>query len=117
MDKIGRLDKRITIQRRSSTKDSYGQEIDSWTTIAQVWAQVKPMGGRERMRTAAMVVESILTHTVTVRYSDTLMPPLEADAWRILYGSRILNISSSRDVEEDKRFIEFDCTEGSINGQ
>lgn len=116
MDKIGRLDKRITIQRRSSTKDSYGQEIDSWTTIAQVWAQVKPMGGRERMRTAAMVVESILTHTVTVRYSDTLMPPLEADAWRILYGSRILNISSSRDVEEDKRFIEFDCTEGSING-
>lgn len=116
MDKIGRLDKRITIQRRSSTKDSYGQEIDSWTTIAQVWAQVKPMGGRERMRTAAMVVESILTHTVTVRYSDSLMPPLEADAWRILYGSRILNISSSRDVEEDKRFIEFDCTEGSING-
>ena len=117
MDKIGRLDKRITIQRRSSTKDSYGQEIDSWTTIAQVWAQVKPMGGRERMRNTAMVVESILTHTVTVRYSDTLMPPLEADAWRILYGSRIFNISTSRDVEEDKRFIEFDCTEGSVNGQ
>ena len=40
MDKIGRLDKRVSIQRRSSTKDDYGQEIDSWTTIAQVWAQV-----------------------------------------------------------------------------
>lgn len=117
MDKIGRLDKRVTIQRRSATKDSYGQELDSWTTIAQVWAQVKPLGGRERMRNAAIVVESILTHTVTVRYSDTLMPPLEADAWRILYGSRIFNITSSRDIEEDRRFIEFDCTEGSINGQ
>lgn len=117
MDKIGRLDKRVTIQRRSATKDSYGQELDSWTTIAQVWAQVKPLGGKERMRNAAMVVESILTHTVTVRYSDTLMPPLEADAWRILYGSRIFNISTSRDVEEDRRFIEFDCTEGSVNGQ
>lgn len=117
MDKIGRLDKRVTIQRRSATLDGYGQELDSWTTIAQVWAQVKPLGGRERMRTVAMVVESILTHTVTVRYSDTLMPPLEADAWRILYGSRILNISTSRDVEEDRRFIEFDCTEGSVNGQ
>jgi SPP1 family predicted phage head-tail adaptor len=117
MDKIGRLDKRVSIQRRSSTKDSYGQEIDSWTTIAQVWAQVKPLGGKERMRNAAMVVESILTHTVTVRYSATLMPPLEADAWRILYGSRIFNITSSRDVEEDRRFIEFDCTEGSVNGQ
>lgn len=117
MDKIGRLDKRVTIQRRSATKDSYGQELDSWTTIAQVWAQVKPLGGKERMRNAAMVVESILSHTVTVRYSATLMPPLEADAWRILYGSRIFNISSSRDVEEDRRFIEFDCTEGSVNGQ
>lgn len=117
MDKIGRLDKRVTIQRRTATQDSYGQELDSWTTIAQVWAQVKPLGGKERMRNAAMVVESILTHTVTVRYSDTLMPPLEADAWRILYGSRIFNISTSRDVEEDRRFIEFDCTEGSVNGQ
>jgi len=117
MDKIGRLDKRVTIQRRSATTDSYGQELDSWTTIAQVWAQVKPLGGKERMRNAAMVVESILTHTVTVRYSATLMPPLEADAWRILYGSRIFNITTSRDVEEDRRFIEFDCTEGSVNGQ
>jgi SPP1 family predicted phage head-tail adaptor len=117
MDKIGRLDKRVSIQRRSSTKDDYGQEIDSWTTIAQVWAQVKPLGGKERMRNTAMVVESILTHTVTVRYSATLMPPLEADAWRILYGSRFFNISTSRDVDEDRRFIEFDCTEGSINGQ
>jgi head-tail adaptor len=45
------------------------------------------------------------------------MPPLEADAWRIVYGSRFFNISASRDVDEDRRFIEFDCTEGSINGQ
>jgi len=117
MDKIGRLDKRVSIQRRSATKDAYGQELDSWTTIAQVWAQVKPLGGKERMRNSAMVVESILTHTITVRYSASLMPPLEADAWRILYGTRIFNITASRDVEEDRRFIEFDCTEGSINGQ
>ena len=117
MDKIGRLDKRVSIQRRSSTRDSYGQEIDSWTTIAQVWAQVKPLGGKEAMRGAAMVVESILTHKVTVRYSESLMPPLEADAWRIVYGARLLNISTTRDVEEERRFIEFDCTEGSLNGQ
>lgn len=117
MDKIGRLDKRVTVQRRSATKDVFGQEIDSFTTIAQVWAQVKPLGGKENMRNTAMVVEAILTHTVTVRYSEYLMPPLEADAWRILYGDRILNISTSRDVDEDRRFIEFNCTEGSLNGQ
>lgn len=117
MDKIGRLDKRVSIQRRSATKDVFGQEIDSWTTIAQVWAQVKPLGGKERMRNTAMVVEAILTHTVTVRFSEYLMPPIEADAWRIVYATRFFNITASRDMDEDRRFIEFDCTEGSVNGQ
>ena len=58
---IGKLDKRITLQSRSATLDSYGQEIDSWTDVATVWANVKPVGGREKLR--SMQVDSLLTHT------------------------------------------------------
>lgn len=112
---IGRLDKRITIQRRSATKDAYGQEVNQWVDIASVWANVKPIGGRERMR--SMVVESTLTHTVMVRYNDALMPPTQADAWRIMYGTRMFNITAAMDVEEDRHWIVFDCTEGSEVGQ
>lgn len=112
---IGRLDKRITIQRRSATKDSYGQEVNQWVDIATVWANIKPIGGRERLR--SMVVESSLTHTVMVRYRESLMPPTLADAWRIQYGTRIFNITAAMDMEEDHRWVVFDCTEGSEVGQ
>ena len=115
--RISRLQQRITVQRRSSTLDAYGQEINSWTDIGTVWAEVKPMSGAEKMRANAMVVESQLTHRVTVRYSALFLPSIEADAWRILFGTRVFNITSSMNVDEEDKLIIFDCTEGSLDGQ
>lgn len=112
---IGRLDKRITIQRRSNTLDAYGQQVNQWTDIATVWANVKPIGGREKLR--SMVVESLLSHTVMVRYSALLMPPTLADGWRIVYGTRIFNVTAAMDLDEARKWIVFDCTEGSEVGQ
>lgn len=115
--RISKLQQRISVQRRSSTLDAYGQEINSWTTIGTVWAEVKPLSGKEKMRSNAMVVESQLTHQVTVRYSELFLPSIEADAWRILFGTRIFNITASMNVDEASKYIIFDCTEGSLDGQ
>lgn len=115
--RISRLQQRITVQRRSSTLDAYGQEINSWTNIATVWAEVKPISGREKLRSNAMVVEAQLTHEVTVRYSALFTPPTSADAWRILYGSRTFNIEASMNIDELDKQIVFVCSEGSSDGQ
>ena len=112
---IGKLDKRITLQSRSATLDSYGQEIDSWTDVATVWANVKPVGGREKLR--SMQVDSLLTHTVAIRYGARFMPPRTVDAWRISYNSRLFNIVAAMDLDEERKYIIFDCVEGSIDGQ
>jgi len=116
---IGKLDKRITIQSRSATLDDYGQELNSWSDVATVWANVKPISGREKLR--SMAIESDLTHTVAIRYNVNFMPPIVADARRISYttpaGTRIFNITAARDVDEDRRYIIFDCTEGNEVGQ
>lgn len=116
---IGKLDRRITVQRRVTTTDDYGQELNSWTDIATVWANIRPIGGRERL--AAMAIESTLTHTVAVRYQAQFMPPVQAGAWRIQYvtpvGTRIFGITSGRDLDEGRRHIVFDCTEGNPVGQ
>ena len=116
---IGSLDKRITLQSRSATLDDYGQELNSWTNVATVWANVKPIGGREKLR--AMAVESSLTHTVAVRYNVRFLPPTKVDAWRIVYvtpaATRIFNIVAARDVDEARKHIIFDCTEGTEVGQ
>lgn len=115
--RISKLQQRITVQRRSTTLDAYGQEINSWINIGTVWAEVKPLSGREKMRSNAMVVEAELTHQVTVRYSELFTPSTTADAWRILFGTRIFNITASMNIDEADKTIIFDCTEGSFDGQ
>ena len=112
---IGKLDKRITLQSRSATLDDYGQQSNSWTDVATVWANIKPVSGREKMK--AMQVDSILSHTVAVRYNATFMPPRTVDAWRIVYNGRYFNIIAAMDLEEARQYIIFDCLEGSIDGQ
>jgi SPP1 family predicted phage head-tail adaptor len=112
---IGRLNQRITVQQRTLTLDGYGQELNTWTNVATVWANVKPISGREKMR--GMAIESQLTHTVLVRYREAFMPPKTVDAYRINYEGRIFNITAARDLEEDREYIIFDCTEGSLDGQ
>lgn len=113
--RIGQMNQRITIQRRSATKDAYGQEIDSWIDVAEVWAYIRPISGREKLR--AFAVESDLSHTVTVRYSAALLPPKTVDAWRVMYGDRVFNITSVMNVDEGNKLIVFDCVEGSLDGQ
>ena len=110
---IGKLDKRIQLQSKSATLDEYGQQINSWSTVATVWANVKPISGREKLRSMAMQLE--LTHTVAVRYNVNFLPPKAVSAWRINYNAngsvRLFNITSVMDLNEDRKFIIFECIE------
>lgn len=105
----------IAIQSRSSVQDSYGQQIDEWSTVAEVRSYIRPIGGRERL--AGMQIGSTLTHTVGVRYQSVLAPPLDVGSWRVKFGDRLLNITSARILEEKNKWIILDCIEGSENGQ
>ena len=109
---IGRLCRSITIQKKIGTYDSYGQEVLEFVDIATVWANVKPVTGREKLRAGAY--DSTLSHTVAVRYQPELLPETAADAWRILYGTRILEITAAQDMDDARKFILFDCTETGV---
>ncbi len=109
------MNQRVTIQRRSATKDAYGQEIDSWIAVAEVWAYVRPISGREKLR--AFAIESDLSHTISVRYSAALLPPKTVDAWRIVYASRVFNITGTLNIDEGNKLLVFECVEGSLDGQ
>lgn len=111
----GKLNRRITLEERTTQKNAYGHEIDAWTPLATIWASVKPIGGREKLRANAIGAD--LTHTVLVRYQKRFLPPTYAAALRISYDGRIFNIVSARDVDEAHREIVFDCVEGSADGQ
>jgi SPP1 family predicted phage head-tail adaptor len=111
----GRLDQKVTIQTRSASLDAYGQQVNTWSDLLTVWANLRPLGGSEKLRALAMA--SQLSHTVLVRYNPAFMPPTTADAWRIKFGTRYFNIQAARNVDEANHWIIFDCTEGSNDGQ
>lgn len=111
--RIGKLRNQIEVQRPTATLDTFGQK-NAWETFATVWANVRSIGGAERLR--ANVTESRINVTIHVRYSATLMPPMTADAWRILHDGRVFNIIAARPDYKNTEII-FDCSEGSIDGK
>jgi head-tail adaptor len=44
----GQLDKRIALQRKTTTPSDSGQPQDSWNTTAERWADKRPVAGIER---------------------------------------------------------------------
>lgn len=113
--KTGSLNKRITIQSRSESLDEYGQPLNSWVDIASVWASIDYIGAREKLRSGAF--EANFNVQIVTRYDERLQPPKDSDAWRMKYqareGERLLSIVGARDVREGRRFLIFDCADGS----
>lgn len=66
----GRLDRRITIQRRSVTQSGSGAEVVTWQNVATVWAERVTGPGNERYVSAQFVGKSITTFRL--RWSDTV---------------------------------------------
>lgn len=46
--RAGRLDRLVTLQRAITTQDAYGEEIKTWSDIADVWAERVELRGVER---------------------------------------------------------------------
>jgi SPP1 family predicted phage head-tail adaptor len=111
----GALNRRITIQEIGSTKDSHGQKVNTWVPVSTVWANIDPISGSEKLR--AMSVGSEISVRVGIRYQPEFSDPLVMAKRRVVYGTRIFNIVSSRNISEAGNWIVLDCTEGSVNGQ
>lgn len=93
MPSIGKLDRQVEIQEAVTSRDSHGQiQITGWTTLATVWAEIKPSANPAAQQSGR-------TGVITIRH----YPGLTA-SHRILYGSRVLNLLDVVDVEEAGRW-------------
>lgn len=100
--RAGELRNRVTIER-SSDPSNWGATA-AWSTYATVWAKVEPVSGREY--TEGRLVQSELTHTVTIR----CLSGVKADM-RINFEGRYLRIVTVKNVDERNRELELMCTE------
>ena len=43
----GKLDKQVVLESFTTTTNDFGEQVESWSTLATVWAQVIPQMGKE----------------------------------------------------------------------
>lgn len=87
--RAGKMDRRITLQRKSSSGDSFGQPIETWADISggTVWAEVSPVSGNERWLSQQMIAEA--DTLFRIRYMAGLTP-LD----RVVYDGRTYDVKS-----------------------
>jgi SPP1 family predicted phage head-tail adaptor len=67
----GSLDRRVTILRRTLTRNDYGEQVESFATLATVWAQKMDVTGREFVSAQRTLAEG--TTRFRLRYRSDLL--------------------------------------------
>jgi SPP1 family predicted phage head-tail adaptor len=88
---IGLLDRLITIQSLTVNRDPvFGAEQKSWATLAQVYAKVENVSGREFFLAKQVVGESVIRVTIRWRNDVTRQMRLVLDDGRIVQINAVL---------------------------
>lgn len=96
------MDRRVTLQRKSETDDGLSTVVNSWTTLATVWAKLMPLTSAERF--AAGEVGAYNRATFMIR-RDSAWDDLSAKD-RLTYGGAVHDILGVR--EHQRRFFMVD---------
>jgi SPP1 family predicted phage head-tail adaptor len=107
--KIGKLRQRIKIQKYTAGRDSFGGEEPVWTDVAEVWARVSPVSGKEFFASAQVNAE--VTTKITMRYIKGITPKM-----RVVFDSRSFDIVSVLDFEERGIELNLMCRESVQDG-
>jgi len=105
---------RIVLQRPDNTINSFGEPVPGWTEVATVWAEVRPLSGRE-----AEIAKSLrgnVSHSVTLRFDPAWRPD---PTWRVAWTTggfapstvRYLNVKAALDMGETHRAWQLVCEE------
>lgn len=108
--RLGPLRHRISFEARATGRDEFGQPVEGWTLIAQVWASVEPLSGRELI--GGQQVQGEVTHRIRCRY----YPGIET-ADRILFGARPFEVRSLINSREVGASLEILAVEGLTDGR
>lgn len=105
MVEIGKLNKRITLQKLCETEDESGNAKVEWVDFKAIWATVKPFKSSEYNFMGKLKPE--VTHRIYVRYRNDITPEM-----RIKYHGRIFEISGHPlDIDEAHKLLEIQAQE------
>lgn len=100
---IGRLRHRVTLQKLEVTTDAIGQQIENWIDVANVWASVEPLSGKEYFR--VQQINSEIRVKIIIRYLTGVTSHMRIKALKHTY-----NILSVINFEERNQYLELMCS-------
>lgn len=102
--RAGLLRNPVEIQAAQAGRDSYGQPLNTYGTVARVFAAIEPLTGEEPVIAQQQV--SGVTHRVRIRWRDDI--PVVG---RVLHRGRQLEIKAVLDIHERRREAHLLCVE------
>ncbi len=112
------LNRRVDFERRAAGGSSTPR---TWTPVATgVWASIRPFRAKEAP--AADTVVATVSHTIMVRWAADLALPVITAHWRICHADktgaarRFAIVGPGRDLQDEGRWLIFDCLEGATDG-
>lgn len=90
----GRLDRRLTLQRGTTTSDAAGTPVTTWTDLATVWASYMPVSDAEKV--AAAEVSATISARFRIRYGSTWADLSPAD--RVVFEGRVFDLWGVKEI-------------------
>ncbi len=107
----GRLDRRVQFQRKTITRDAYGAEVATWSTVVTAWAEVRDILLWNNGETSAENMRQLTRPArIFMRYRTDITTDM-----RLVVGTRTMQIVSIAELGQ-KQAIELMCEAYSTDG-
>jgi SPP1 family predicted phage head-tail adaptor len=98
---------RLTLEELQRAEDEGGGFTETWVEVAELWADLRPMGGGESVEADRLAGR--VTHEVSLRFRPGVEP-----AMRFRKGARLFHIVTVINVEERSRWLKCLCEEREL---
>lgn len=100
---VGQLNTRIIVERRTQSKDAWGQPLpDAWLPVATLWSNVRHMGGSEAIRADA--VSSAVRASIRIRWRTGIDAGM-----RVKVGAAVYDIKAVLPEMSRREWVDLVC--------
>lgn len=106
----GRLDRQVTIERRTTVADPLGGAVVTWVPFATlIWANIRNITGAEAIRNGVQV--GTTKSSVRIRYREDI-----DQTCRLLYRGQVYAIEQVLPDEQGRESVDLVCSTGANDG-
>lgn len=100
--RAGQLNRRITVQQLAAGQDAIGQPVQTWSTVAELWAHILHSSGLETLKAGAEM--SVVRASIRVRYTRQISAGM-----RVVADSFTYNVVAVLPDLKGKQYTDLTC--------